>query len=103
MDMTGRLAVGADDFIVVLMTDQDNAVSLLRISNDLDMDLRHKRAGCVDDSELPPFRVFANIRRNAVGAEDGNCSVRYFAEGIDEDGSAGCQLLDDETIMNDFF
>src|SRR5262249_22593995 len=85
------------------MTDQDDAVVLTRIPDDLQMNFRHQRTCRVNDSKIANSRFFSNFRRYAMRAEDGHGPVRNFVEAVNEDCSLSSQLIDYKSVVNDLF
>ena len=56
----------ADHFVVSLVSDQNDVISVACILDGFQMDLRHQRACRVDGLKLSDFRLFANFWRNAM-------------------------------------
>ena len=52
-DRIRRFAHRPDRLIVLAMADEENLISLLGKSEDLEMDFGHQRAGCVDLDQAP--------------------------------------------------
>jgi hypothetical protein len=87
---------------MVMMTDENDGVALLRVFHHLDVHLRYEGARSVDHTKSPALGIPSNGRRNAVSAEDRDGSVRYLCKRIHKYGASGGQLVDNKPVMNDF-
>src|SRR5579863_1821832 len=97
-----RLAQSADHFVVILVADQDNRVTLTSKLNCLQMHFRYQRAGSIDDGEVALLALLANLRRYAVRAENGAGAGRYFLEFLDEDCAQIAEFVHDVLVVHDF-
>src|SRR5689334_14751722 len=102
MNGIGRFTQSSNDLVVAAMPDQDDAVILARISNHFEMNFRDQRARRVDDVQLPAVRFTANFRAYAMGTENRDRTIRNFVETLHKNSSAGSEILDDKSVVNDF-
>lgn len=97
-----RLPHGAFDLGVTGMTDENQSAPLRHIMLGLGMNLRHERAGCIDDRKLPRFCFKHDRLRHAMCAEHGHRPVRHLIQFLDESGAFLLQGFDDVLIVDDF-
>src|SRR5439155_2194755 len=90
----GRFAGSADDFLMVFVADKNDGAVFASELERFEMDLGDEGAGGVDDFERPSFGFVADGRRNTVGAEDENGTMRNFFDSFDENGATAAKLLD---------
>ena len=61
-DVVGSFAEGADDFVVVLVADEDDGVFLLGVTDGFVMDFGDEGAGGIDLDEVAVVGFFADFR-----------------------------------------
>ncbi len=83
-----RFPRGADNFLMVAMTDQDNGALFTGELQRFEVNFGDQRAGGVNHFQLARLGFLADCRRNAVGAENQHRAVRDFLDGFDKDGAA---------------
>jgi hypothetical protein len=66
-----------DDFIVIVVPDQDDAVVLPRVSEHLDVHLGNQRAGRIDDPEVRS-RASSRTSGETPCAENGDRAIGHF-------------------------
>ena len=96
-------AEGADDFVVIVVTDEDQRIAFFGELDGFDVNLGDQRAGGVDDAQAAPGAVFANFGRNAVSAVDDALAVGNFIFAIDEDGALAAEFIDHKAVVDDLF
>src|SRR6185312_13264369 len=100
--LRGRFAERADDFVMVLVADQDDRVAFARELDGFEMHLRDQRTGRVDDGEAPFLALLANFRGNAVRAEDGAGAGRDFLKLFHKYRAEVAKLVDDVFVVDNF-
>src|SRR5262249_16059764 len=98
----GSFAGGSDNFLVILVANQNDGAVLAREFERFKVDLGDERASGVDDFEGTRFGLFADGGRNAVCAEDENRAVGNFFDGFDENGAAAAELFHDIGVVDNF-
>ena len=83
----GRFTRRADNFLMVLMADQNDGTVLTRELERLEVNFGHQRTGCVDDLETSLAGLGPHLRRDSMRAEDHSGAGRYFFQLLDKDGS----------------
>jgi hypothetical protein len=101
VDVIRRLAAGADDLFVALVTDQQDVVVGGGEPLRLVVHLRHQRAGRVDRLELPRGRLLVHHRGDTVCGEDHRLALGHLVGLVDEDRAARLQGLDDVLVVHD--
>src|SRR6266481_7534786 len=94
-------AESADDFIVVVMSDQNNAVAAFGVLHSFHVDLGDQRTGSVNHLQVAQLALFANAGRNAVRTVNEAMTVRNLVDFVDEDRSLGLQLFHDVAVVDD--
>ena len=97
-----RFTRSADDFLVVLVADQDDGALLARELEGLEMNFCDQRASGVNDAERPVLGFLANRGRHTMSAEYEHGAVGNVIDGLNKDGAAAAQLLHNVGIVNDF-
>jgi len=97
----GRFAEGADDFVVIAVTDQDDRKLLPRVADRLRVDFCDQGTGRVDLNQLSPRRLATNFRRHAVRAEYDRGAMRHFIDRVDELHAAIDEPADYVAVMHD--
>jgi len=98
----GSFAGCADDFLMILVSDQDDGAILAGEFQCLKMDFGDEWAGGVNNLQRARFGLITNDRGNTVGAENENGAMGHFGNGFDENGAAAAELLDDVGVVDDF-
>src|ERR1700722_2534443 len=83
------------------MTDEHHLKAALGKAPHLVVDLAHKRAGRINDSEIPCGRLFAHGRADAVRRQDRDGPLWHLVELLNEHCTALLQTFDDVTVVND--
>ena len=96
------LAESADDFVVVVVADEDEGITFLGELDGFDVDLGDERAGGIDHAQAAAGAVLADFGRNAVGALDDAFAVGDFVFAIDEDGALAAEFVHHEAVVDDF-
>ena len=103
MNAVGSFAERPDHFVVVFMSDQNHAVSFVRVSNHLEMNFGNQRTRGIDDAKPPGTRFFPDIGRDAVRAENSHCAIGNLFETFDKDCPLSSEFVHDEAIVHNFF
>ena len=83
------------------MADQDDLAALAGVVAAFLVHLGDQRTGGVDHRQVAALRLFLHLRRDAVGAEDGDGAFGNLVEFLDEDGALGAQRFDDVLVVDD--
>ncbi len=98
----GDLTERTLDLRVAEMADEHDVVSLLGVPAAFLVDLRHQRAGRIDNVEVAEFRAALHLLRHAMRGEDCNRAGRHFVDFLDEDRAAVPERIDDALVVHDF-
>jgi len=98
-----RLTLRTLNLIVIAMADQDQRVPLLGELDRLHVNLRHQRAGCIDDLQAAFLCTLANRGRDTVGRVDHSRAFRNLVQLIDEDRALFRQIVHDIAVVHDLF
>ncbi len=99
----GRLARGADDLLVTLVSDKQDVVVLGREPAGLLVYLGDQRTGGVDDVQAARAGVVVHLRRDAVSREHHGGTGRDLLGLVDEDRAALLERLHDMSVVHDLF
>lgn len=94
--------LGALDFFVSGVTDNDDVISLVTVTLRLQMNLGYQGASRVDNPKARSLRMFDDGGRNAVGAEYGYRSRWNDIKPFDKDCAALLKTLDHVPVVDDF-
>ena len=98
----GDLAERADHFGMAGMADEQDVAAVVDQPLGLAVDLRHQRAGRIDDSRGPRSLGRGGHRLgHAMGREHDRPVVRNLVELVDEDRAQIAQPVDDEAVVDD--
>jgi hypothetical protein len=92
----------ADDFLVVLMADENDGAFFASEFERFEMNFGDEGAGGVDDAERALLGFIAHGGRDTMSAEDKDGAGRDFGDGLNEDGAAAAELLDDVGVVHNF-
>jgi len=98
----GSFAGGANDFLVILVADQNDGALFTGKLEGLEMNFGDQRAGGINYPERPILGFLANGGGNAVGAEDQDGIGRDLFDRFDENCTATAELFDDIGVVHDF-
>src|SRR5438034_10625221 len=102
MDRPRRFSIGSNNLVMILMADQNNGIVMASVTDHFDMDFRNERTRGIDNPQPSRARVLPNFRRDAVGTKYGYGAVGNFVERFDEDRTLCRQLIDHESVMDNF-
>ena len=91
----------ADDLLMVLVPDQQNLISLLRIPQRLKMHLGHERARRVNRRQIPSRCLRPHRRRHAVGAKNNGRSLWRFIDILDKSHAPIAKPANDMLVVHD--
>ena len=101
LHVVGRLARGADDLFVALVTDQQDVVVVAGEALGLVVHLGHQRAGGVDDLQLALRGRGVHRRCDAMRGEHHDRALGYLVGLVDEDRAGVGQRLDHVPVVHD--
>ena len=81
--------------------DQDHRASLRHVALPLAVNLRHQRAGGVEDAQPARSRIVFDDARDAVRAEHGDRPDGNLGQMLDESGALRAEAFDDVPVVND--
>ena len=103
MDRVGRFPESSDDFVVVSMSDQNNRVVLPGVADHFNVNLGHQGTSRIDDAQLARARVFPDMRRHSMRAENRDRAVRDLVQTLHEHGAPGRQAVHHKSVVDDLF
>jgi len=103
MDVIRRLTESSDNFVMMGMANQNDAVILPGIPDHFQVNLGHKWARRVDNLQLSISSFFPNVGRDPVSAEYCHRAFGHFVQVVDEHSSSGGQFIDYKSIVYDLF
>ena len=83
------------------VADHDDGLAALAHAHDLAVNLRHQRAGRIENTQRPIAGLLLDGARDAVRREDERGAVGHFAHVVDENGAALAQLVDHGAVVHD--
>src|SRR5665213_3809227 len=98
----GSFAQGADHFVVVFVTDQDNGVALARELYGFEVNLGDQRTGGINDRQSALFALTPDFRRYAVGAENSTAAIRHLRQFFDKHRAERPQFFHHVLVVYDF-
>jgi hypothetical protein len=101
LDVVGRLARGALDLLVAVVTDEEDVVVVLREPHGFLVHLGHQGAGRVDGVEVARGGRRADGRRDAVRREHEARALGHLVGLVHEDRAAVAQRLHDVLVVHD--
>ncbi len=101
VDAVVGLAHGAFDLGMPGVADHDHLPALAAHPGDLDVDLRHQRAGRVEHLQPARARLVADRPRHAVSGEHHDRAGRDLLERVDEDRALVAQVADHVVVVDD--
>jgi len=96
------LAESTDDFIVVVVTDEDERITFLGKFDGFDVDFGDERAGGVDNAQAAAGAVLADFGRNAVGAVNDAFAVGTSSSLSTKMAPFAAEFVDHEAVVDDF-
>jgi hypothetical protein len=97
----GRLARGALDLLVALVTDQEDLEVVAGEPHGLTVHLGDEGAGGVDGLEATICCALHDGGRDTVGGEDDVRALRHLVDLVDEDGAALLERRHDVLVVHD--
>ena len=101
LDRLRRLAHGADDLLVALVSNQDDRIALGGVFSCLGVHLGDQRAGRVQHVQLPLAAALVHLRSDAVGRQHHHGALRDIQLRVDEHGAAISQLRHNVVVVHD--
>ena len=98
----GQLAHGSDHFRVTGVADQHDLAAGVEMALGLHMDLRHQRAGGVEEQHLPRLRLGRHRLGHPVGGEHHGPVGRRLVQLFNKDRAQGLQPVDHVAVVDDF-
>ena len=95
----GSLAEGSDNFVVVMVADEDERITFLGELDGFDVNFGDQRASGIDHAQAAALAVLADFGRDAVGAVDDALAVRHFVFAIDEDGALAAEFVNHKAVV----
>ena len=92
----------ADHFVMILVSDQDDAEAVARETHRFQMHFGDQRTRGVDHVQAALLGLAAYFGRHAVRAENRPRAGRYFVEFLDKHRARGAQLLHHVLVMHNF-
>src|SRR4051794_24336743 len=82
-----RLAHGADHFIMIAMSNEDQGITFAGEFHRFHVNLCDQWTGGVDYPQLPQFAFLPHFRRNSVGAVNYALTLWNLADAVDENSA----------------
>ena len=98
---SGPLAHRPDHLDVVAVADERDEVAAVGVAPRLGVHLRDERADRVDDAQAAALAVLEHGRRDTVGREDADRTLRDFVLVVDEHGAEPLEAADDVVVVDD--
>ena len=100
LNRIGRFSIGPDDFLVILVADQDDLPATFRVADGLCVHLGDQWAGGVNGGEVPAAGFIADLRAHAMGTEDHDRAAWHLIDGFDECDATVLESLYDVLVVN---
>lgn len=98
----GGFAAGADDFLVVFVSHEENLVALAGVADGFGVDFGDEGAGGVNGGEFAVGGLLADRGGDAVCAEDDDAAFGDFGEIVNEFDAGVLEAADDVLVVDDF-
>ena len=100
-DVLGRLAGGADDLLVPLVTDEQDVEVVVGEADRLAVDLGDQRAGRIDRLEAEGLGLLVDDRGDAVGGKHDGRALGHLVGLLDEDRAPLLEGRHDVLVVDD--
>ncbi len=101
-DAVGRFAEGADDFVMVFVSDENDGVFFLGEADGFGVDFGDEGAGGINLEKVAFGGFVADFGRDAVSRIDDGAAGGDFLDGIHKDDALGDETVNNMLVMHDF-
>ncbi len=100
-DCLGRLTHGSENFIVTLVTDEDDRVARFGVLDRFEVNLRHERARRIERVQISILGGLADLGGYTVRGEQQHAALGRLIDVVDKHRPLVLKRIDDVLVMND--